>query len=99
MIYAILLYRHYFLLANVKFLWQRGREITTWIMEFIGKRSHKKSRKRMGVREVDRSDHQEPARELNCKGAQAFFAVATLPQLCFPVGMQLLSSFKYLLAI
>ena len=65
-------------------------------MEFIGKRSHKKSRKRMGVREVDRSDHQEP-RELTALRwvEEAFFAGATLPQLCLPVGMQQLCSFKY----
>lgn len=43
----------------------------------------------MGVREVDRSDHQEP-RELTAPSwvEEAFFAGATLPQLCLPVGMQ-----------
>jgi hypothetical protein len=43
----------------------------------------------MGVREVDRSDHQEP-RELTALRwvEEAFFAGATLPQLCLPVGMQ-----------
>ena len=78
------------LLANVRFLRQRGWGITTWIMEFIGKRSHKKAVREWGcVRSIGRTTRSQES-SLRCAGwvEEAFFAGATLPQLCLPVGMQ-----------
>ena len=75
------------LLANIRFLRQRGWGITTWIMEFIGKRSHKKAVREWGcVRSIGRTTRSQ---ESSLRWVEeAFFAGATLPQLCLPVGMQ-----------
>ena len=59
-------------------------------MEFIGKRSHKKAVREWGcVRSIGRTTRSQES-SLRCAGwvEEAFFAGATLPQLCLPVGMQ-----------
>ena len=86
------------LLANVRFLRQRGWGITTWIMEFIGKRSHKKAVREWGcVRSIGRTTRsQESSLRCAALGWRGIFCRCYSPTIMFASrDATTLCSFKY----